>query len=220
MALVRHDTRELQFKIVYCGPPEGGKTTNLRYIHRRLDPSLRGDLVSLATDGDRTLYFDFLPVHATEIAGYRTRFQLYTVPGQEILADNRRAVLAGADGVVFVADSSPGRLEANLAAYADCRAALVANRIDPDRIPTAFQYNKRDAPCAILPDELDELLRVRVPSFLACAVSGYQVFATLDWLSGEVLKAFHASLEGPPRSKNSSTGAVPARTVQPVAAKP
>ena len=193
MALVRHDTREIQFKIVYCGPPEGGKTTNLQYIHRRLDPHLRGDLVSIATEQNRTICFDFLSIHATEVAGYRTRFQLYTAPGQEILADPRRAVLAGTDGVVFVADSSPGRFEANLTAHHGDRESLMLNNMHPDRIPVTFQYNKRDQQGASRPEDFDEAFKVRGPSFLACAATGYQVFATLDYLSGQILKAFHAS---------------------------
>ena len=194
MALVRHDTREIQFKIVYCGPPEGGKTTNLHYIHRRLDPHLRGDLVSIATEQNRTICFDFLSVNATEIAGYRTRFQLYTAPGQEILADPRSAVLAGTDGVVFVADSSPGRFEANLSAFRGYRESLMVNNMHPDRIPVTFQYNKRDQKAAVRPEDFDEAFQVRGPSFLACAVTGYQVFATLDYLSGLILTGFHASL--------------------------
>ncbi len=194
MALVRHESREVQFKIVYCGPPEGGKTTNLQYIHRRLDPGLRGDLVSIATELNRTICFDFLPVHETVVAGYRTRFQLYAVPGQRILAETRRSVLAGADGVVFVADSSRARLDANLEAWQGYREALVANHLHPERVPVTYQYNKRDQRDAIPPEDLDGIFGVRGPSFLACAVSGYQVFATLDRVVGEVLKAFHASL--------------------------
>lgn len=204
MALVRHDSREVQFKIVYCGPPGGGKTTNLQYIHRRLDPGLRGDLVSIATERDRTICFDFLPVHETEIAGYRTRFQLYAVPGQRLLAETRRSVLAGADAVVFVADSSANRLEANLEAWQGCREDLAANRIDPGRIPFAYQYNKRDQADAMRPEDLDEVFGVRVPSFLACAVTGYQVFATLDWVTVGVLKGFHASHAVSKRCKNSA----------------
>jgi mutual gliding-motility protein MglA len=202
MALVRHDSREVQFKIVYCGPPGGGKTTNLQYIHRRLDPGLRGDLVSIATERDRTICFDFLPVHETEIEGYRTRFQLYAVPGQRLLAETRRSVLAGADAVVFVADSSAARLEANLDAWHGCREDLAANRLDPGRIPFAYQYNKRDQADAMRPEDLDEVFGVRVPSFLACALSGYQVFATLDWVTCAVLKGFHASLAASKRCKN------------------
>lgn len=203
MALVRHDSREVQFKIVYCGPPEGGKTTNLQYIHRRLDPALRGDLVSIATERNRTICFDFLPVHETLVAGYRTRFQLYAVPGQKILAETRRAVLAGADGVVFVADSSRSRTSANLEAWHGYRDALTANRLNPDRVPVTYQYNKRDQPDAMPPEDLDELFSVRGPAFLACAVSGYQVFATLDRVVGEVLRGFHASLPAETRCKES-----------------
>lgn len=193
MALVRHDSREIQFKIVYCGPPGGGKTTNLHYLHRRLDPAARGDLVSISTELNRTVCFDFLPVNASEIAGYRTRFQLYTVPGQEILAETRRAVMAGADGIVFVADSSPDRFESNLVAHQGYRDSLMMNNLHPDLIPVAYQFNKRDHPKAIRPEELDETFKVKGPSFLACAASGYQVFATLDYLSGEILKRFHDS---------------------------
>lgn len=203
MALVRHDSREVQFKIVYCGPPEGGKTTNLQYIHRRLDPALRGDLVSIATERNRTICFDFLPVHETLVAGYRTRFQLYAVPGQKILAETRQGVLAGADGVVFVADSARSRTGANLEAWHGYRDALIANRLNPDLVPVAYQYNKRDQPDAMPPEDLDELFAVRGPAFLACAVSGYQVFATLDRVVGEVLRGFHASLPAETRCKES-----------------
>ncbi|MDF1741523.1 MAG: GTPase domain-containing protein [Verrucomicrobiales bacterium] len=192
MALVRHDTQEVQFKLVYCGPPEGGKTTNLHYIHRRLDSYLRGDLISVATDQNRTISFDFLPIHTTEIEGYQTRFQLYTVPGQDVLSETRKNVLAGADGVVFVADSTPSRLGANLSAFNNCREALRENRIDPDRLPISFQYNKRDRADATCPDLFDEMFGVRRASFLACATSGYQVFATLDDLTKQVIKGFHS----------------------------
>lgn len=205
MALIRHDRREAQFKIVYCGPPEGGKTSNLEYLHRRLDPALRGDLVSIATARNRTICFDFLPVHETEIAGYRTRFQIYAVPGQKILAETRTQVLAGADGVVFVADSRPERFDANLDAWQGCREALAANRIDPDAVPFAYQYNKRDCPGAIRPEVFDDVFGVRVPSFLACAVTGYQVFATLDWVTREILSRFHRKLaSGSPKKENIS----------------
>lgn len=203
MALVRHERSEVQFKIVYCGPPGGGKTTNLQYIHRRLDPSLRGDLVSIATERDRTICFDFLPVHETVVGGYRTRFQLYAVPGQRLLSETRRSVLAGADGIVFVADSNPGRLESNLEAWQGTREDLIANRVDPERIPFVYQYNKTDLPGGIPPEEFDELFGVRVPSFLSCAVSGYQVFATLDWITGRVLRGFHASIAAQKRGNPS-----------------
>lgn len=204
MALVRHDSREALFKIVYCGPPEGGKTTNLQYIHRRLDPALRGDLVSIATERNRTICFDFLPVHETLVAGYRTRFQLYAVPGQKLLAETRQSVLAGADGVVFVADSARSRTEANLEAWRGYRDALVANRLHPDRVPVAHQYNKRDQHDAMPPEDLDDLFGVRAPAFLACAVSGYQVFATLDWVVGAILGRFHATLPAEARPRETA----------------
>jgi signal recognition particle receptor subunit beta len=192
MALVRHDTQEVQFKLVYCGPPEGGKTTNLHYIHRRLDSYLRGDLISVATDQNRTISFDFLPIHTTEIEGYQTRFQLYTVPGQDVLSETRKNVLAGADGIVFVADSTPSRISSNLNAFENCREALRDNRIDPERLPISFQYNKRDRADAISPDILDEMFNVNRASFLVCATSGYQVFATLNDLTKQVIKGFHS----------------------------
>ncbi|MDA7920836.1 GTPase domain-containing protein [Verrucomicrobiales bacterium] len=192
MALVRYDTREVQFKLVYCGPPEGGKTTNLHYIHRRLDSYLRGDLISVATDQNRTISFDFLPIHTTEIEGYQTRFQLYTVPGQDVLSETRKNVLAGADGIVFVADSTTSRMDSNLNAYENCRNALEENRIDPDRLPFSFQYNKRDLADATSPDVMDQMFGVKRASFFACATSGYQVFATLDDLTKQVIKGFHS----------------------------
>lgn len=201
MATVKRNTRELQFKIVYCGPPSGGKTTNLHYIHRRLDPRWRGDLVSVATEQNRTLMFDFLPVAAAEIGGYGVRFQLYTVPGQEVMREARRSVLAGADGIVFVADSDPARAEANRISRDDCRQCLAANGIDPERIPLVHQFNKRDLVGASPPEEMDEQLSVGGPSFLACATSGYQVFATLDHVTQRVLQEFCSSdvpKEGPP----------------------
>jgi len=201
MATVKRDTREVLFKIVYCGPPSGGKTTNLYYIHRRLDPRWRGDLVSVATERNRTLMFDFLPVAAAEIGGYRVRFQLYTVPGQEVMREARRSVLAGADGVVFVADSDPARSEANRISRDDCRGCLVENGLDPERTPLVHQFNKRDLADAVRPEDMDEQLAVTGPSFLACATSGYQVFATLDSVTQRVLQEFCVSnvpREGPP----------------------
>tara|TARA_R110000850_G_scaffold9033_29_gene33401 strand:+ start:1014 stop:1667 length:654 start_codon:yes stop_codon:yes gene_type:complete len=193
MALVNHDSREIQFKIVYCGAPECGKTTNLHYIFRQLDPRWRGDMVTVATEQNRTISFDFLPVHSTRIAGYETKFQLYTVPGQDVMRETRKSVLAGVDGIVFVADSSPGRFEPSVRSYHDCRQELSEIAIDPRRIPIAFQFNKRDAHRATPPVAFDEAFNVSSPSFLSCAVSGYQVFATLDWLTQRVLKGFHAS---------------------------
>lgn len=193
MALCNHSAKEVTFKIVYCGTPLGGKTSNLIYIHKKLDPHFRGDLVSLATAEDRTLFFDFLPVRAAEIGGYQTRFQLYTVPGQTRYAKNREIVLEGVDGIVFVADSNPDRMAANLEALQTTRQGLERNGLDPDSVPFVFQFNKRDLPNAINPDLMDEILEVTDPAFLSCATSGYQIFATLDTITQIVLKNFHAS---------------------------
>jgi signal recognition particle receptor subunit beta len=190
MAVIRRDEKEVQFKVVYCGPPLGGKTTNLQYVHRRLDPLWRGDMISVATEQNRTISFDYLPLQAMKIGDFQVRFQLYTVPGQEVMRDTRKAVLAGADAVIFVADSAPERLESNVAALADTRECLRENRIHPDAIPFVFQYNKRDLPGATFPEDLDDLLEVSTPSFLASAVSGYQIFATLDAVTQKILKGF------------------------------
>lgn len=194
MALVRKESGEVQFKVVYCGPPCGGKTTNLKYIHRRLDSRWRGDMISVETEQNRTISFDFLPVHATKIAGYEVKFQLYTVPGQNVMKETRKAVMAGADALVFVADSDPGRREANQESYKDCLKCLVENRIDPSSLPIVFQFNKRDIPGAIPPHELDEMFRVTTPTFLASATSGYQVFATLDYVTQMILKGFSSQI--------------------------
>lgn len=191
MAIVNHDTREVQFKIVYCGTPLGGKTTNLIYIHERLAPAMRGDLASIATEQERTLFFDFLPVHPTIIAGYDTRFQLYSVPGQKIYGETRQIVLAGVDGIVFVADSDPSRMDANLEALESTQEALGNLNRSFHRMPVFFQYNKRDLPNAMAPEELDHALGVTRPTFLASAKSGYNVFSTLDAVTQKVLRNFH-----------------------------
>ncbi|MDF1754602.1 MAG: GTPase domain-containing protein [Verrucomicrobiales bacterium] len=193
MAFCNHSRREVDFKIVYCGTPEGGKTTNLRYIHKKLDPHFRGDMISLATAENRTLFFDFLPVKATSINGYQTKFHLYTVPGQQVYTSNRAIVLQGVDAIIFVADSDPLRMNENLQAFQDTRQALEMNGLDPDEVPMVLQFNKRDLPGAMAPDFMDEMLNAQHPSFLTCALSGYQIFATLDHITQIVLKNFHSS---------------------------
>lgn len=194
MAVVNHDKRTVGFKIVYCGTPLGGKTTNLIYIHEQLTPKVRGDLVSIATARNRTLFFDFLPVHATEIAGYETKFQLYTVPGQRVFDETRQVVLTGVDGIVFVADSDPSRMEANLESLEATRNAVEALGRSLESIPVAYQFNKRDLPGCVAPETLDDLLEIRSPAFLACANSGYNVFRTLDAVTQGVLRDFHSGL--------------------------
>lgn len=186
-------TREVRFKIVYCGAGYSGKTTNLAYIHSRLDSSRRGDLISLATASDRTLFFDFLPVQAVEIAGCRTSFQLYTVPGQAIYNATRQLVLQGTDGLVFVVDSSRARLEENVTAWRTMWTNLLDNGDDPWRMPMAIQFNKRDLPDAMPVAELEALFNpgpARRPTFEAVTQSGWNVFSTLNEVAQSVLKVF------------------------------
>ncbi len=222
MAVVNHDTREVQFKIVYCGTPLGGKTTNLIYIHDRLAPAMRGDMASIATEQERTLFFDFLPVHPTIIAGYDTRFQLYSVPGQKIYGETRRIVLTGVDGIVFVADSDPARMAENLEALESTREALRSLNRSFERMPVFYQFNKRDLPDAMRPEEMDEALGVTRPSFLACANRGYNVFATLDAVTQKVLRDFHyrRRLRLMREAENPAPVAAPRQTTPTVSAPP
>ncbi len=194
MALVNHDTQEVQFKIVYCGPAFSGKTTNLHYVHSQIDDDQRGDLLSMATSTDRTVFFDYLPIDAVLIKGYHTRFQLYTVPGQVAYHATRQLVLRGADGIVFVADSSPDRLEANAEALQITRENLAHNGVELEELPLVLQFNKRDVDGAIPVDHLNMLLNSgeeTVPHFEAVASKGTQVFATLNEVAQEVLRRFH-----------------------------
>lgn len=182
MAKIQHDSRELQFKIVYVGATGAGKKSNLQYIHRRLDPHLRSDLFTKPDSGEEHCAFDYLPVHATEIPGYRTRFRL--------VAANSEGIPADADGVVFVSDSDPDRVKDNV----DVHHALHKTVENLGRsIPIIYQYNKRDLRSAVRPEILDEVYGVSSPSFLSCALSGCQVFATLDHLADRVIARFGGS---------------------------
>jgi signal recognition particle receptor subunit beta len=191
MPLVNFTAREITCKLVYCGPGRCGKTTNLQYVHGRVPAARRGEMVSLATHGDRTLFFDFLPLDLGSISGFTTRIQLYTVPGQVYYAATRRLVLQGADGVVFVADSQAGRFDENLESLQDLQDTLLDQGVDVRTFPLVFQYNKQDLPDElILPvPALDEALNFRgVPSFPADALRGSGVFETLRAISTLVLQ--------------------------------
>ena len=183
MALINHRAREIHFKIVYYGPGLGGKTTNLQFLHDRLPEERRGRLISIATDHDRTLFFDFLPVDLGQVDGFTTRFHLYTVPGQVHYRLSRRAVLTGADGIVFVADSHPARERANRDALADLEEQLVAlglTSAQSARIPRVFQYNKRDLRAALPLERLRAALNPgEAPEFEAVACEGRGVGETL-----------------------------------------
>jgi len=197
MALVNHDQREVQFKIVYCGPAFGGKTTNLHHIHSRLEDEQRGELLSMATSTDRTVFFDYLPIDAVLIKGYHTKFQLYTVPGQVAYNATRQLVLRGADGLVFVADSSPDRMEDNVQSLNSLMENLEESGTRLEEMPFVLQYNKRDVPDAVAVEHLDLILNqreARVPAFETVASQGTNVFATLNAVSQEILKRFHESV--------------------------
>jgi signal recognition particle receptor subunit beta len=191
MPVVNYASREITCKIVYYGPGRSGKTTNLQYIHRRVPMDRRGEMMSLATHGDRTLFFDFLPIDLGTISGFATRFQLYTVPGQVYYRSTRRLVLQGADGVVFVADSQRRQMDENLESFRDLHEALAEQNVDAREVPLVLQYNKQDLPTelAATTDELDQLLNFRSnPSFAADALAGRGVFETLRRASELVLR--------------------------------
>ncbi|MFL5537364.1 MAG: GTP-binding protein [Longimicrobiaceae bacterium] len=189
MSLVNYSTREITSKIVYYGPGRSGKTTNLQYIYGQVPEDRRGRMVSLATETDRTLFFDFLPLDLGTISGFQTRFQLYTVPGQVYYDATRKLVLQGADGVVFVADSQRAQAEENVESFRNLQVNLLEQGVDPRQIPIVLQYNKRDLPGVMSVEELDDLLNYRdLPRYEARALAGAGVFDTLRGISELVLR--------------------------------
>ena len=190
MPLVQYASREIVCKIVYYGPARSGKTTNLQWVHRSVAEDRRSDLVSLATENDRTLFFDFMPLDLGEISGFRTRLQLYTVPGQVYYSATRKLVLRGADGVVFVGDSQPDRQDDNLESLRDLQENLLEHDFDVRELPLVMQYNKQDLPGALPAEILDDRLNFRdVPAHAASAVRGEGVVATLRSVSELVLRS-------------------------------
>ena len=195
MSLVNFTAREITCKIVYYGPGRSGKTTNLHYVYGRVPEARRGRMVSLATQTDRTLFFDFLPIDLGQISGFSTRFQLYTVPGQVYYNATRRLVLQGADGVVFVADSQARQLDENLESLQNLQGNLLELGVDIRTLPVVLQYNKQDLPRELILQaaDLDDALNFRgVPSFPADALHGKGVFETLKGISELVLKRLAA----------------------------
>ena len=191
MSLVNYATREITCKIVYYGPGRSGKTSNLHYIYGQVPADRKGKMVSLATQTDRTLFFDFLPLDLGSISGFTTKFQLYTVPGQIYYQTTRKLVLQGADGVVFVADSQSRQLEENIESFQDLHANLSDHGVDPRTMPLVVQYNKQDLPSElILPvADLSDAINFRdVPEFSADALHGPGVFETLRGISELVLR--------------------------------
>src|SRR6201990_450574 len=193
MPIINYASKEIQFKIVYYGPALGGKTTNLAYIHSRIAPGHRGDLVSLATAADRTLFFDFLPLTALTLQGFRTKFQLYTVPGQVIYNSTRQLVLRSVDGVVFVADSQWEKMEENVASFRNLEHNLQKQNLPLEQVPVVLQFNKRDLPNVAPITYLEYLLnnrKRRVQSFESIAATGVNVFSTLDAVTQLLLHKF------------------------------
>ena len=188
MPLVHYAAREIVCKIIYYGPARSGKTTNLQWVHRAVPDDRRSDMVSLATENDRTLFFDYLPLELGQISGFKMRFQLYTVPGQVYYNATRKLVLRGADGVVFVADSQQGRGEENLESLRNLQENLLEHGFDIAQVPLVIQYNKQDLDDAVPAAELDRELNFRdVPSFPAEAIRGAGVLETLRSVSDLVL---------------------------------
>lgn len=191
MAIINQASKELQLKIVYYGPGKGGKTTNLEQVHANLGSvQEKGKLISLATSADRTLFFDFLPIEAMAIKGFKTKFQLYTVPGQVIYNTTRQLVLRGVDGLIFVADSQYEKMAENVESFQNLEENLKALKMNLAEIPYILQYNKRDLPSAAPVDYMEFLLNnreVRVPSFTSVASKCEGVFESLNMITRMLL---------------------------------
>jgi signal recognition particle receptor subunit beta len=188
MSFINYASREINCKIVYYGPGLCGKTTNLQHVYQKTAPDAKGKMISLATETERTLFFDFLPLALGEIRGFKTRFHLYTVPGQVFYDASRKLILKGVDGVVFVADSQEERLDANIESLDNLRINLEEQGYDLDKIPFVVQYNKCDLPNVTPLEELRALLNPGgVPEFQACATTGEGVFETLKAVAKLIL---------------------------------
>jgi small GTP-binding protein len=188
MTFINYAAREINCKIVYYGPGLCGKTTNLRFIYGKTNPNVKGKLISLATETDRTLFFDFLPLEVGEIRGFKTRFHLYTVPGQVFYDASRKLILKGVDGIIFVADSQENRMEANIESLKNLRENLKAHGYELDKLPYVLQLNKRDLPTAVDVEEMKKQLMLNgEPVFEAVASTGKGVFETLKAAAKQVI---------------------------------
>jgi hypothetical protein len=197
MSFINYSSREINCKIVYYGPGLCGKTTNLHYIYKKTNPDSKGKMISLATETERTLFFDFLPLALGEIRGFKTRFHLYTVPGQVFYDASRKLILKGVDGVVFVADSQVERMEANIESVENLRINLAEQGYNLDTVPYVIQYNKRDLPNVVPVAEMKKALNPRsVPDFEAVASEGSGVFDTLKAIAKQVIMELKKGQEG------------------------
>jgi signal recognition particle receptor subunit beta len=226
MAIFNYAAREMTAKIVYYGPGLSGKTSSIQYIHTKISPKSKGKLVSLATETDRTLFFDFFPVEFGQIGGFKVKFNFYTVPGQVFYNTTRKLVLKGADGVVFVADSQPGMMEQNLESLENLRENLKAHNIDWDTVPFVLQYNKRDMPGALSVEEMRSRLNPRgVPDFETAATTGMGIMEAMKAICKLVLediqqKNKRAGAARPAETKAQPAPAAPTPEAPPAAAPP
>jgi signal recognition particle receptor subunit beta len=188
MSFVNYQTKEVNCKIVFYGPGLGGKTTNLQYIYQKTSGDNKGKLISINSENERTLFFDFLPLEVGNIRGFQTRFHLYTVPGQIFYEASRKLVLRGVDGLVFVADSQVEKMESNLESFKSLQKNLLDLGYELEKMPLVFQWNKRDLPNVSPVEDLErQLNKLDRPSFSASAINGDGVFETLKAISKQVL---------------------------------
>ena len=193
MSFINYSSREINCKIVYYGPGLCGKTTNLQYIYNKTNPEAKGKMISLATETERTLFFDFLPLSLGEIRGFKTRFHLYTVPGQVFYDASRKLILRGVDGIVFVADSQEQRMDANVEALENLMSNLKEHGYDFNKIPYVLQLNKRDLPNVLPAETLNKELRKKNEAVIeAVAFQGVGVFETLKEIAKQVLTELKA----------------------------
>ncbi|HDJ28475.1 MAG TPA: GTPase [Proteobacteria bacterium] len=214
MAIFNYQKKEIGAKIVYYGPALCGKTTNVQYIHLKLNPKQRGELVSLATDSDRTLFFDFLPIELENIGGFKTRFHIYTVPGQVYYNSTRKAVLTGVDGIIFVADSQRSMTRENIESFQNLKENLQYYNRNLENIPLIIQYNKRDMPDVLSIEELNKQLNPgSLPFFESVAVNGTGVLPTLTNCCKMVLQNLKQKSSSASRAKQVQPSSAPTPSI-------
>lgn len=219
MVQINFALKEVNCKVVFYGPGMSGKTTNLEIVHQKAPEENKGELTSISTDGDRTLFFDFMPLDLGNVAGMRTKFQLYTVPGQVYYNSTRKLVLQGVDGVIFVADSDPDKMDENIESYANLIENLAEYGKDVRELPHVIQYNKRDLPNAMPVAEMDKRMnKFGVPTFEAVAYTGEGVFPTLKTLAAMVLESIEKIDGRNPKKGAAKPAAKPAAAPAPAAA--
>lgn len=210
MVSINYATREVSCKIVYYGPGLSGKTTNLQYVHRKVPSETKGKLISLATDSDRTLYFDFLPINIGTINGFAAKFQLYTVPGQVYYNATRKLVLRGVDGLVFVADSQADKMDENIESLTNLKENLTEYGYQLEDIPTVIQYNKQDLRGVLSPEQMQSALNPNSwPEFKASATEGFGVFDTLKCILRLVLEKAKSGGSSPSAARATASARSP-----------